>query len=85
MKAEATEQFYQFMRHRSRSARAYGPTCANANSYYIDHLGSLSPDDVLHATRASKRFSFADFEFEHHPASSDSPQPQPATADHRVL
>ena len=67
VKEEAADRFYGQMVQRSRLALAKGPTCVDANSYYIDHRGEFSlmrPTTSYQATRASKRFSLEDFTFD---------------------
>lgn len=62
----ANNRFFEFIAPRARNGYLQGRTCADANTYYVDHHGDCSflrPTTAYQATKASKTFPIDDFEF----------------------
>jgi cation diffusion facilitator CzcD-associated flavoprotein CzcO len=63
---EANERFFQFIQARSKQTLMHGPSCASANSYYIDRHGDFSflrPTTAYQSIKASKTFSLEDYDY----------------------
>ena len=65
---EATERWTATMRERMSRSLFQAPTCATANSYYVDHHGDtpyLRPTSSAAAERAARTFALDDYRYDY--------------------
>lgn len=60
-------RFHRFVSRRGSETLMHGPSCANANSYYIDRNGDFSflrPTTAYQSAHASKTFDLDDYVYQ---------------------